>query len=186
MHFHFIIAPEDAQGLPDTDVRVLAQLQKEEEAMLQHVKVQSKAGEQVVTPESAQAEQLEKVEKMEEEAILAVSSDTAQGGDAAVAQSEDGQVGAEDVGRRILGKRQASTRSPGRPGRNRGGGRGRKGPGKGLTRPPIVSQNHAVGLAFMRSKTFGLGKVKCWVDEREDEAVVLDGYWEEPIRNSVV
>lgn len=58
--------------------------------------------------------------------------------------------------------------------------------GKKLAKVTPVSKNHAVGLAFQRSKTFGLGKVQCWVDDREEEAVVLDGYWEEPIRNSVV
>jgi hypothetical protein len=169
VHFHFIIAPEDEQGLPDTDVDVLAQLQKEQEAMLEDVMGTRVAGEQVVTPESALAEAL----NSEPETVSAdedVTSGTA-------------QLEQRSERSRVHVKRQSGLRYPGRPGRGRGRGKGRQGK---LSRPPVVSQNHAVGLAFMRSRTFGVGTIKCWVDDAEDDAVLLDGYWEEPIRNSVV
>ncbi|ODO02850.1 hypothetical protein I350_05691 [Cryptococcus amylolentus CBS 6273] len=35
-----------------------------------------------------------------------------------------------------------------------------------------------VDLHYLRSESFGLGSVRCWVDGREGEGVRLDGYWE--------
>jgi hypothetical protein len=34
-----------------------------------------------------------------------------------------------------------------------------------------------VDLYFLRSKEFGLGNVRCWVDDDVDNAVKLEGYW---------
>lgn len=35
-------------------------------------------------------------------------------------------------------------------------------------------------MNFLRSETFGLGSVVCWVDNDRDRGTVLDGYWNEP------
>ena len=35
-----------------------------------------------------------------------------------------------------------------------------------------------VKMYSLRSNTFGLGKIKCWADEDEEEAVTIDGFWE--------
>lgn len=34
-----------------------------------------------------------------------------------------------------------------------------------------------VDLYFLRSKEFGLGNARCWVDDDRDKAVKLEGYW---------
>jgi hypothetical protein len=40
----------------------------------------------------------------------------------------------------------------------------------------------SVAIAYQRSKYFGLGKVKCWVDS-ETRSKEADGYWEIEERN---
>ncbi|GFZ43067.1 hypothetical protein JCM24511_00785 [Saitozyma sp. JCM 24511] len=42
------------------------------------------------------------------------------------------------------------------------------------------TQIGAVRMNFLRSETFGLGSVVCWVDNDRDRGTVLDGYWNEP------
>lgn len=37
-----------------------------------------------------------------------------------------------------------------------------------------------VKLFFQRSKSYGLGKVNCWVDDNEKDKVKLDGWWDRP------
>ena len=37
-----------------------------------------------------------------------------------------------------------------------------------------------VELHYLRSAIFGLGNVKCWVDESVEDAVVAEGWWKEP------
>jgi hypothetical protein len=35
-------------------------------------------------------------------------------------------------------------------------------------------------MSSLRSKTFGLGVVKCWIDDLESDAKYVSGYWDEP------
>lgn len=40
--------------------------------------------------------------------------------------------------------------------------------------PPVTGR---IEMYFLRSKSFGLGNAKCWLDEGNDEQTV-EGYWE--------
>lgn len=35
-----------------------------------------------------------------------------------------------------------------------------------------------VRISYLRSKTFGLGSVKCWIDDDEAAAKRVDGWWD--------
>lgn len=34
-----------------------------------------------------------------------------------------------------------------------------------------------VELHYLRSAIFGLGTIKCWVDDDEDQVNIIEGYW---------
>jgi len=34
-------------------------------------------------------------------------------------------------------------------------------------------------IYYQRSRTFGLGDLKCWIDDNVDKAEIFSGYWEE-------
>lgn len=40
---------------------------------------------------------------------------------------------------------------------------------------PVVTSR--VELYYLRSRSFGLGQVKCWLDDHQDEKVI-EGYWD--------
>ena len=43
---------------------------------------------------------------------------------------------------------------------------------------PIDTRLGVIKMYSLRSKTFGLGSVWCWVDEEREKGVRADGYWE--------
>jgi hypothetical protein len=44
---------------------------------------------------------------------------------------------------------------------------------------PFTTSLGTVQLHYLRSAIFGLGSVKCWVDEEVDKATVVEAYWKE-------
>ncbi|KAG8768143.1 CRISPR-associated endonuclease/helicase Cas3 [Ceratobasidium sp. 428] len=52
-------------------------------------------------------------------------------------------------------------------------------PGSSLTFDMHVGPMGMVELEYLRSKTFGLGIVRCWMGENEAGGTLIDGYWEE-------
>jgi hypothetical protein len=38
-----------------------------------------------------------------------------------------------------------------------------------------------IAITYLRSKTFGLGNAKCWIDDDEEHAVGFEGAWGEPV-----
>lgn len=53
-----------------------------------------------------------------------------------------------------------------------------KEPGARATFEISVGPMGIVKITYLKSKTFGLGNVKCWVDDRESEARIVEGWWE--------
>ncbi|KAG8711820.1 CRISPR-associated endonuclease/helicase Cas3 [Ceratobasidium sp. 394] len=52
-------------------------------------------------------------------------------------------------------------------------------PGASLTFDIHVGPMGMVEMEYLRSRTFGLGAVWCWMGENENGGVIVDGYWEE-------
>jgi hypothetical protein len=44
---------------------------------------------------------------------------------------------------------------------------------------PFTTSLGTVQLHYLRSAIFGLGSVKCWVDEEVEKVVVVEGFWKE-------
>lgn len=54
-----------------------------------------------------------------------------------------------------------------------------KEPGARATFSIQVGPMGVVKISYLKSKTFGLGSVKCWVDNNEPAATRVDGWWDE-------
>lgn len=54
-------------------------------------------------------------------------------------------------------------------------------PGAKLTFDAPVTRGTSIILYFLRSKIFGLGNLKCWVDDDLSTAKVIKGYWDKEI-----
>ncbi|KAG8928956.1 CRISPR-associated endonuclease/helicase Cas3 [Tulasnella sp. 418] len=52
-----------------------------------------------------------------------------------------------------------------------------KNPGDKVTFEIRIDSLGSVTMSYLRSKTFGLGKLKCWLDNDVAKAKVLSGYW---------
>jgi hypothetical protein len=50
-------------------------------------------------------------------------------------------------------------------------------PGAKVAFETIVGGGGKIEMYSMRSRELGLGNVKCWLDDREGESVVVVGYW---------
>ncbi|CEL58275.1 hypothetical protein RSOLAG1IB_03021 [Rhizoctonia solani AG-1 IB] len=54
-------------------------------------------------------------------------------------------------------------------------------PGATVTFDVHVGPMGVVKLEYLRSKTFGLGFIRCWTGEGDNSGVEIDGYWEESL-----
>ncbi|KEP55010.1 putative capsule structure designer protein [Rhizoctonia solani 123E] len=54
-----------------------------------------------------------------------------------------------------------------------------KEPGARATFAIEVGPKGVIKISYLRSKTFGLGNVKCWVDNNQGSARVIEGWWNE-------
>ncbi|CAE6469557.1 unnamed protein product [Rhizoctonia solani] len=54
-----------------------------------------------------------------------------------------------------------------------------KEPGARVTFAITVGPMGVVKISYLKSKTFGLGNVKCWIDNNESSARVIEGWWNE-------
>lgn len=47
----------------------------------------------------------------------------------------------------------------------------------GTLRRPFMYADSSVAVYYYRSQHYDLGNAKCWVDDNENGAVELEGYW---------
>ncbi|ELU43286.1 capsule structure designer protein [Rhizoctonia solani AG-1 IA] len=59
-------------------------------------------------------------------------------------------------------------------------------PGAIVTFDIHVGPMGVVKLEYLRSKTFGLGFIRCWIGEDNGGGVEIDGYWEEDLSSDIV